>query len=115
VFENRVLKRIFGSKRDQITRGWRKLHNKKLHNLYSSPSIFMNDEVKENVMGRACNTNGGKEESIYVISGKARGNKLLGRPRLTWVDNINMDLGEMRWGGMDWIGLTQDSDQWRVL
>jgi hypothetical protein len=42
VFENRVLRRIFGLKKDEVTRGLRKLHNKKLHNLYSSPSIIRN-------------------------------------------------------------------------
>jgi hypothetical protein len=40
VFENRVLRRIFGPKKDEVTGGWRKLHNEKLHNLYSSPSII---------------------------------------------------------------------------
>jgi hypothetical protein len=40
VFENRVLRRIFGPKRDEMTGGWRRLHNKELHNLYSSPSII---------------------------------------------------------------------------
>jgi hypothetical protein len=40
VFENRVLRRIFGSKRDELTGGWRKLHNEELHNLYSSPSVI---------------------------------------------------------------------------
>jgi hypothetical protein len=61
VFENRVL-RIFGPKRDEVTAGWRKLHNEELHNLYSSPRIIMyNEQVKENEMGRACSTNGGEE------------------------------------------------------
>jgi hypothetical protein len=41
VFENRVLRRIFGTKRDELKGGWRKLHNEELHNLYSSPSIFI--------------------------------------------------------------------------
>jgi hypothetical protein len=40
VFENRVLRRIFGPKRDEVAGGWRKLHNEELHNLYSSPSII---------------------------------------------------------------------------
>jgi hypothetical protein len=59
VFEERVLRRIFGTKRDEETGGWRKLHNE-LHRLYSSPSIIrMEDE-----MGRACSTNEGEEEYI---------------------------------------------------
>jgi hypothetical protein len=62
LFENRVLRRIFGPKRDEITEGWRKLHNEELHNLYSSPNtVKMN---KGDVMGRPCNTHGGEEECI---------------------------------------------------
>jgi hypothetical protein len=64
VFENRVLRRIFGPKRDDVTGVWRKLHNEELHNLYSSPNIIFNDQVKEDEMGRACSTNGGDEECI---------------------------------------------------
>jgi hypothetical protein len=62
VFENRVLKRIFGPKGDEVTGGWRKLHNEELHNLYSSPSIIR--MIKEAEMSRACNTNDGKENCM---------------------------------------------------
>jgi hypothetical protein len=47
--------------------------------------------------------------------GKLERKRLLGRPRRKWVDNIKMDLREIRWGGMDWIDLAQDRDQWRAL
>jgi hypothetical protein len=57
VFENRVLRRIFGLRRDEVTEDWRKLRNEKLHNLYSSPNIIR--MIKEDEMGRACSTNGG--------------------------------------------------------
>jgi hypothetical protein len=69
VFENRVLGRIFGLKRGEITRGWRKLHNEELHNLYFSPSIIrmINDE-----MGRACSKRGGENECIKDFCGKSR-------------------------------------------
>jgi hypothetical protein len=50
VFENRVLRRIFGPKRDEVVGGWRKLHNEELH-----------DQVKEDSMGGACSTNGGEK------------------------------------------------------
>jgi hypothetical protein len=53
VFQNRVLRRIFGTKRDEVTGAWKKLHNEELHNLYSSPN-----QVKEDEMDRACSTNG---------------------------------------------------------
>jgi hypothetical protein len=62
VFENRVLRRIFGPKRDEVTGDWRKLHNEELHNLYSSPSKIR--MVKEDEIGMACSTNGREEECI---------------------------------------------------
>jgi hypothetical protein len=58
VFENRVLRRIFDSKRDEVTGGWRKLHNNELHNLYSSQSVI---RMVKDEMGRASSTNGGEE------------------------------------------------------
>jgi hypothetical protein len=64
VFENRVLKRIFDPRRDEVTGDWRKLYNEELLNLYSSPNINYNDQVKENEMRTTCNTNGGEEECI---------------------------------------------------
>jgi hypothetical protein len=54
--------RIFGPKRNEMTGGWRKLHNEEFHNLCSSPSIIR--MIKEDEMGRACNPNGGKDECI---------------------------------------------------
>jgi hypothetical protein len=63
VFENRVLRRIFGPKRDEVTGGWRKLHNEELHNLYSSPSIIR-VIVKEDERSRVCSMNGPEEECI---------------------------------------------------
>jgi hypothetical protein len=63
VFENWVLRRIFGPKRNEVTGGWRKLHNEELYNLYYSPSIIR-VIIKEDEMDRACSTNGGKEECI---------------------------------------------------
>jgi hypothetical protein len=65
VFENWVLRRIFGPKRDEVTGDWRKLHNEELHGLYSSPSIIrINYQVKKDEMGRACSTNGVEEDCI---------------------------------------------------
>jgi hypothetical protein len=84
--------RIFGSKRDEVAGGCRKLHNEELHNLYSSPSIIrMMDE-----MGRACSTNGEKLNAYRILVGKPEGKRPLGRPRRSGVDNIKMDLGELR-------------------
>jgi hypothetical protein len=72
VFENRVLRRIFGPKRDEVTGELRKLHNEELRDLNSSPSIIR-DQVEEDEMDGPCSKNGGEEESLQIISGKARG------------------------------------------
>jgi hypothetical protein len=63
-FENRVLRRIFGPKRDEVTGEWRKLLNKELRDLYSSPNIIRIIKSRENVMGGPCSTNGGEEERL---------------------------------------------------
>jgi hypothetical protein len=58
----------------------------------------------------------GKQRNAYRIQvGKPDSKRLLGRPRCRWTDNIKMDLRETGWGGMDWIDLAQDRDQWRAL
>jgi hypothetical protein len=73
VFENRVLRRIFGPKTDELTGEWRKLHNKELHNLYSSPDIIR--QVKANDVGGACGTHGRGEKSVKGFGGKFRRNE----------------------------------------
>jgi hypothetical protein len=67
VFENRVLRRIFGRKRDEVTGEWRKLHNEELHILYSSPNI-----IRQNEVGEACGTRGRGEKIVQSFDGKAR-------------------------------------------
>jgi hypothetical protein len=54
---------------------------------------------------------GEKRNAYRLLAGKPEGK----RPRRRWVDNIRMDLGEMGWGGVDWIGLAQDRNRWRAL
>jgi hypothetical protein len=114
-FENRVLRRIFGPKRDEVTGEWRKLHSEELHNLYSSPDIIM--KVKSRRMrwaGHAARM--GEERKVYtVLVGKPEGKRPLGRPRHRWEDAIRMDLGEIGLGGVDWIRLAQDRDRWRAV
>jgi hypothetical protein len=93
MFENRVLRRIFGSKRDEVMGGWRKLYDEELHNLYSLPSIIRLED-EEDEMGRACSTNG-------ILIGKPEGKRPLRRPRRRWVENIvkcRCDYGR----GFDW-------------
>jgi hypothetical protein len=106
VFENRVLRRIFGPKRDEVAGGRRKLHNEELHNLYSSPSIIR--MIKPRRMRRAGHIAQKREKrnTYRILVGKPEGKSPLGRPRRMWVDNIQMDLR---------IDLAQDRDQWRAL
>jgi hypothetical protein len=66
-------------------------------------------------MGEACSTNGDKRNAYRLLVGKPEGRRPLGRPRRRWVDNIGMDLVEVEWGDVDWIGLAQDRDRWRAL
>jgi hypothetical protein len=66
-------------------------------------------------VGRACSPNGGKEKCYKLLVGKPEGKRPLGRPRRRSVDNIKMDLLQIGWGGVDWIGLVQDRDKWRAL
>jgi hypothetical protein len=110
VLENSVLRRIFGPKRDAVTRGWRKLHNEKLHNLYSSPSIIR--IIKSRRKRWAGHVARKKEKrNIYrLFVGKSEG-----KPRRRWIDNIKMDLLEIELSVMDWIGVAQDRYRWRAL
>jgi hypothetical protein len=66
-------------------------------------------------MGRACSTNGGEENSSRILVRNPGGRRPQGRPRHRWVNNIEIDLRENGWDGMDWIELAQDRDQWRAL
>jgi hypothetical protein len=66
-------------------------------------------------MGRACSTNGEKRNAYRALVGMPGGKRPLRRPRHRWVDNIKIDLREKGWGGMDWIDLAQNRDQWRAL
>jgi hypothetical protein len=68
VLENRVLRKIFGLKRDEVIREWRKLHNEELNDPYSSPNVS-GDQIKKNEMGGACSTCGGEERCIQGFGG----------------------------------------------
>jgi hypothetical protein len=115
VVENRVLRRIFGPKRDEVTGEWRRLHNEELNDLYSSPNTIR--VIKSRRMrwaGHVARMGEGRG-AHRVLVGRPEGRRPLGRPRRRWEDNIKMDLQEVGWGGMDWIDMAQDWDRWRAL
>jgi hypothetical protein len=95
VFENRMLRRIFGPRRDEVTGDWRKLHNEELHNLYSSPHIIrMIKSSRMRWTGHV--TRMGQTMNVYrILVGKPEGKRPLRRQRRRWVDNIKMDLTEI--------------------
>jgi hypothetical protein len=104
VLENRVLRRIFGLKRDEVSGEWRKLHNEELRDLYPSPGI--NRIIKSRRMRWAGHVaRMGEKRNVYMLLvGNPEGKRPLGRPRRRWVDNIRIDLEEVGWGDVDWSG-----------
>jgi hypothetical protein len=107
VFENRVLRRIFGPKRDEVTGDWRKLHNEELNDLYCSHKIVWVIKSRMRWAGNVAHI-GERRGAYSVLIGKPEGRSSLGRSRRRWEDNIKMDLKEVGCGGLDWIELAQD-------
>jgi len=106
VFENWMLRRIFGPKRDEITGDWRKLHREELNDVQLIKSRTMR------WAGHAARM--GERGGVYrVLVGKPEGKGQLARPR--WEDNIKMDLQEVGCEGMDWADLAEDRDRWQAL
>jgi hypothetical protein len=101
MFENRVMKRIFGSKRDEVTGVWRKVHNEELNDLYSSPNIFRVIKSRRMKWAGYVAYMGGSKCVYRILVGKPEEKRLLGRSRSRWEDNSKMDLQEVRCGGMD--------------
>jgi hypothetical protein len=115
LFENMLLRRIFGPRRNEVKGEWRRMHNEELNGLHSSPNIVR--VIKSRRMRWAGHVaRMGEERGAYrVLVGKPEGKTPLGRPRRRWVDNMRMELQEVGCGYGDWIGLAQDRDGWRKL
>jgi hypothetical protein len=115
VFENRVLRRIFGPKRDKVTGEQIKLHNEELIDPYSSPIIVrVIKSTRMRWVGHVAWM--GEGRGMYrVLVGKPEEKRPLWRPRHRWEDNIKMDLQVARCGVMDFIELAQYRDRWRAL
>jgi hypothetical protein len=101
-----VLRRIFGPKRDEVT------GEEELSDLYSSRNIIR--IVKSSWADRVARMRE-KRNAYRLLVGKPEGRRQLGRPRRMWVDTIRMDLGEVGWGDVDWIGLAKNRNRWRAL
>jgi hypothetical protein len=109
VFENKVLRRLFGPKREEDG-SWRKLHNDKFHSLYSSPNIVR--AIKTRRMRWAGHVARMVGRGVYrVLVGRPEFTRPLGRPRRSWEDNIKMNLREIGIDGANWIRLAQDKVQ----
>jgi hypothetical protein len=106
---------LFGPKRDEVTGEWKRLHNEKLNDPYSSPTILRVIKSRRMRWAGHVPRMGEGRGVCRVLLGKPEGKKLLGRPRRRWEDNIKMDLQEVGCEGMDWIELAQDKDRWRAL
>jgi hypothetical protein len=116
VFETRMLRRVFGPKRDEVTGELRKLHNEELNDLYFLPNIVR--LVKSRRMRWAGHVARMMEDrGVHrVLVRKPKGKRTLGRPRRRWEDNIKMDLQEVGGRGRgDWVELVQDRERWRAL
>jgi hypothetical protein len=98
VFENRVLRRIFGPKRDEVTGEWRRLHNEELYALYSSPNIIRVMKSRRLRWAGHVERMGERRGACRALVGKPEGSRPLERPRRRWEDNIKMDLREVGWG-----------------
>jgi len=115
VFKNRVLRRIFGPKRDEVTAECRKLHKEELNDGHCSPNITRVIKSRQiNWAGLLARM--GKSRDIYrVLVGKPEGKRPLGRPRHRWENNNKMDIQEVRYGRMDWIQMAWVSDRWLAV
>ena len=114
VFENRILRRIFGSKRDENGE-WRRLHNEELHSLYRSPNIVKVIKSRRlRLAGHVSRMEKGRS-ALKFLTGIPTGKRPLGRPRRRWENNNSMDLDEIGINAGNWVDWAQDRYYWRAL
>jgi hypothetical protein len=110
-----MLGRMFGPKRYKVIGGWRKLHNGELHNLYTFPSVIRMINSKRIKWVRHVACIGERRNEFWILVGRPEGKRPLGIPICRWEDNIKINHRYIGLGGMDWIDLAQNRDQWRAL
>jgi len=111
MFENRVLRGIFGSKRDEVNGEWRKTTNEELNDQYSSPNIVRVIKSRRMRWSEHVARMGESGDVHRVLVGKPEGKIPLGRPKRRWEDNIKVDIQEVGCEAMDWIDLVHDRDR----
>jgi hypothetical protein len=113
VFENKVLRRIHGPKRDDHTGEWRRLHNEELHSLHAAPDILR--VIKSRRLrwaGQVAHMT--DDRTVYrVMVGNLQGKRPVGRPRTRWADNVKKDLREVGLSEDDWMDRARDGSAWR--
>ena len=114
IFENKILRRIFGPKRDANAE-WRRLHNEELHSLYRSPNIVgMIKSRRSRCAGHVARMEKGRR-ALNISTSTPTGKRPLRSPRHRWEDNSIMDLKEISINTRNWVDLAQNRDYWRVL
>jgi hypothetical protein len=115
MFENRVLRRIFGPKSEDVAADWRRLHNEELHNVYASPYIIRLIKPRRTRLAGCVACMGEMRRAYNILVGKPGKKRPLERPKRGWEDNIGIEFTEIGWVGVGWMHLAQDRDQWQAL
>jgi hypothetical protein len=111
--ENRVLRRIFGPKREEVMGDWRRLHKEELHNLYSSPNVVRVIKSMRMRWAGHVAVMGERRNAFSILVAKSEWKRPLGRPNRKWEDNNRMDPRVIWWEGVDWTHVVQDRFQRR--
>ena len=111
VFKNRVLRKMFGPKTDEVTGEWERLHNEETYDLYPSPNVIRVIKSRRMRWAGHVACMGDRRSAYRVLVESRDENRSLGRPKRRWEDNIKIGLQVVGWGGIDWIAVTQNRDR----